>query len=157
MNTEVTVETDAEMRALGQGTIAPLLQRGDLCILTGDLGAGKTTLAQGIGAGLGVRGTVTSPTFIIARTHRPLEDGPAMIHVDAYRLESLAELDDLDLDSAIEDSVTVVEWGEDLAEALSDSHLLVTIVRPQGALGAGEPQDGPRTVTIRGAGERWSQ
>ena len=85
---------------------------GDLVILSGDLGAGKTTLTQGIGAGLGVRGEITSPTFVIARVHPSLVGGPPLVHVDAYRLGGIDELDDLDLDTSLDDAVTVVEWGE---------------------------------------------
>jgi tRNA threonylcarbamoyladenosine biosynthesis protein TsaE len=121
----------------GFGTaLAELLRAGDLVVLTGPLGAGKTALAQGIGAGLGVRGDVTSPTFVIARVHRP---DPArggrvpLVHVDAYRLGAVpdprAEVDDLDLDASVDDSVTVVEWGEGLVEQLVDAYLEVRIDR----------------------------
>jgi tRNA threonylcarbamoyladenosine biosynthesis protein TsaE len=98
--------------------------------LDGPLGAGKTALARGIGAGLGVQGRITSPTFIIAREHRPgAKGGPAMIHVDAYRLGGLDELDALDLDTDLTDSVVVVEWGEGVAERLSGRHLLIRLRR----------------------------
>ena len=99
--------------------LAGLLRPGDLLILSGDLGAGKTTFTQGLGAGLGVRGDVTSPTFVIARVHPSLVDGPALVHVDAYRLRGGLELDDLDLDASLEDAVTVVEWGSGVAEGVS--------------------------------------
>ena len=98
-------------------------------VLTGDLGAGKTTLTQGIAEGLGVRGPITSPTFVIARVHPSLVGGPALVHVDAYRLGGLAELDDLDLDTSLEDSVTIVEWGHGLAEGLSEDRLEITLRR----------------------------
>ena len=98
-------------------------------VLTGELGAGKTTLTQGIGAGLGVRGDVTSPTFVIARVHPSLVDGPALVHADAYRLGGLAELDDLDLDASVEEAVTVVEWGEGIAESLTAHRLEVRLDR----------------------------
>ena len=115
-------DTAAYGRELGEA-----LRAGDLVVLTGDLGAGKTALTQGIAAGLGVRSPVTSPTFVIARVHR---DGRVpLVHVDAYRLGSFAEVDDLDLDATLEESVTVVEWGEGLVEGLADSHLLVRLVR----------------------------
>ena len=96
-------------------------------MLTGPLGAGKTTLVQGIGQGLDVRGPVTSPTFVIARVHPPLGGGPGLVHVDAYRLGSVAEVDDLDLDASLEDCVTVVEWGEGLVEELAADRLEITI------------------------------
>ena len=158
---------DAEStRAYGQA-LAGLLRAGDLVVLTGALGAGKTTLTQGIGAGLGVRGQVASPTFIIARVHPSLVGGPALVHVDAYRLGSFEELDALDLDAGLEDSVTVVEWGEGLAEVLSADRLEVIIDRPRGAAGAAgsgpdallddvlDAEVGLRTVTVRAVGPRW--
>lgn len=145
-------------RAYGHA-LAELLRAGDLVVLTGPLGAGKTTLAQGLGAGLGVRGQVASPTFIIARVHPSLTDGPPLVHVDAYRLGSLEELDALDLDAGLDESVTVVEWGEGLAEVLSGDRLEVVIDRPRGAA-AGEDDlmdgSGTRRVTVRGIGRRWA-
>jgi tRNA threonylcarbamoyladenosine biosynthesis protein TsaE len=110
--------------------LATELAAGDLVILDGPLGAGKTAMARGIGAGLGVQGRITSPTFIIAREHRAGVPGrPAMIHVDAYRLGDLAELDALDLDTDLTDSVVVVEWGEGVAERLAGRHLLIRLIR----------------------------
>lgn len=152
----VDVPTAEAMRSLGE-RLATLLRPGDLVVLSGELGAGKTTFTQGLGTGLGVRGAVTSPTFVIARVHPSLGEGPALVHVDAYRLGSIEELDDLDLDTDLDDAVTVVEWGEGLAEGLSESRLEVAIVR---ALGAGEvdPTDGsqdPRRVEITPVGPRW--
>ena len=102
-------------------------------LLVGDLGAGKTTFTQGLGAGLGVRGPVTSPTFVIARVHPCEVDGPALVHVDAYRLGGIEELDDLDLDASLDEAVTVVEWGEGIAEGLADSRLEVRIARASDA------------------------
>ena len=132
------------MRALGR-RLAALLRAGDLVVLAGSLGAGKTTLTQGIGLGLGVRGPVTSPTFVIARVH----PGPVpLVHVDAYRLGSLAEVADLDLEASLPDSVTVVEWGTGLVEGLADDRLEVTLTRPS--------DDETRTVTVRGIGPRWT-
>ena len=117
-----SLPTAATTRALGVA-LGQLLCAGDLLVLTGDLGAGKTTLTQGLGEGLGVRGPITSPTFVIARVHPSLVGGPALVHADAYRLGGGLELDDLDLDASLEDSVTVVEWGHGVAELLSDDRL----------------------------------
>lgn len=143
-------------RALGR-RLATVLRAGDLLVLTGDLGAGKTTLTQGIGEGLGVRGQVASPTFIIARSHRSLGAGPDLVHVDAYRLGSLDEVDALDLDTSLEESVTVVEWGEGLVEGLTEDRLEVLIERPRGGLGSLEEvtDEGTRTVRVHAHGARW--
>ena len=154
------------MRLLGR-RLAGQLRAGDLVVLSGPLGAGKTTLTQGIGAGLGVRGAVTSPTFVIARLHPSQSAGPDLVHADAYRLGSRAEVDDLDLDADLATSVTVVEWGEGLVEELAPSFLSVGIradePAPAGpsqaaaadaAAGAAEADVG-RTVRVRGWGERW--
>ncbi len=155
---EVTVSSADATRALGR-TLATLLRAGDLVVLSGDLGAGKTTLTQGIGAGMQVRGEVTSPTFVIARVHPPLADGPALVHVDAYRLGSLAEVDDLDLDASLAESVTVVEWGEGLVEKLAADRLELRLRRPRGVQSGPDapPADGdePRTVEFTGYGDRW--
>lgn len=123
--------------------IATHLRAGDLVVLTGDLGAGKTTLARGVGAGLGVRGPVTSPTFVIARCHPTEVGGPDLLHVDAYRLSSPAEVDDLDLD--IEQAVAVIEWGSGVVEHLSDSRLDIRME----AVGDG------RRARITFEGPRW--
>src|ERR1700733_1416032 len=127
----LTVATSAEMRALGR-SLAAVLRAGDLVLLSGGLGAGKTTLTKGIGDGLGVRGPITSPTFVIARVHPPVGPVPAgprpsLVHADAYRLGGVLELDDLDLDTDLASSVTVVEWGEGLAEGLSADRLEIAI------------------------------
>ncbi|WP_222865834.1 tRNA (adenosine(37)-N6)-threonylcarbamoyltransferase complex ATPase subunit type 1 TsaE [Aeromicrobium senzhongii] len=141
--------------------VATLLRAGDLLVLTGDLGAGKTTFTQGLGEALGVRGPVTSPTFVIARTHPSEVGGPALVHVDAYRLGSAAEIDDIDLDATTDESVTVVEWGAGMAEQLSDSWLSVAIearlASPGDPLGtaSGVESDEMRVVTIRPRGRRW--
>lgn len=167
--TDLTIDLpDADAtRAFGLA-LARELRAGDLVMLTGDLGAGKTTLTQGIGTGLGVRGQVASPTFIIARVHPPLADGPYLVHVDAYRLGSLDEVEALDLDASLDESVTVVEWGQDLVESLAEDRLEITIERPRGGLGvsvagADEPDDGldspeagVRHVTVRAVGDRWA-
>lgn len=108
------------------------LAAGDLVLLTGELGAGKTTFTQGLGRGLGVRPGIISPTFVLVRIHPSLADGPDLVHVDAYRLGSSGEIDDIDLENTMDTSVTVVEWGRGLVEHLSDSRLEVTLVRPTG-------------------------
>ncbi len=145
----------AHTRALG-AAIGDVVSAGDLVILTGGLGAGKTTLTQGIGAVLGVVGDVVSPTFIIARAHGAGARELPLIHVDAYRLTSLAELDQLDLDESLEAAVTVVEWGDGLAEALADSWLHVTLARPRGGDVSGDPEAGVRTARLESHGERWA-
>lgn len=139
-----------DTRALGQA-LGRLLRAGDLVVLTGDLGAGKTTLTQGLAEGLGVRGPITSPTFVIARVHPSLVEGPALVHVDAYRLGGAAELDDLDLDASLEESVTVVEWGAGLAEQLTSSPLQVVLERS----GTDDVHDQLRIARLRGEGTRW--
>lgn len=141
------IDTAESMEALGE-KIAEQLRPGDLVGLDGELGAGKTTLVRGIGRALGVRGTVTSPTFVLARTH-PSPKGP-LVHVDAYRLSSAAELDDLDLD--LERSIVIVEWAEGMIEELADSRLEIRIDRSSSA--SDEP-DEVRTVTMIGHGPRF--
>jgi tRNA threonylcarbamoyladenosine biosynthesis protein TsaE len=165
LDERVVISTAEQMRGLGR-RLAGLLQAGDLILLSGPLGAGKTTFAQGIGAGLGVRGHVTSPTFVIARLHPSLRGGPDLVHADAYRLGSQAEVDDLDLDTDLATSVTVVEWGEGLVEDLAPSFLAVGILADgemTATAGASEPGqfaadiDVPRTVRVRGVGDRWRE
>ncbi|WP_132993985.1 tRNA (adenosine(37)-N6)-threonylcarbamoyltransferase complex ATPase subunit type 1 TsaE [Gordonia zhaorongruii] len=127
----------ADTEDLGR-ELAGTLRAGDVVILDGPLGAGKTAMTRGIAAGLGVRGRVTSPTFIIARQHPAgVEGAPGLVHVDAYRLAaadgtaSLEDLDALDLDTDLADSVVVVEWGEGVAERLADEHLHVRLQRDE--------------------------
>jgi tRNA threonylcarbamoyladenosine biosynthesis protein TsaE len=141
------------------------MSAGDLVILSGGLGAGKTTLTKGIGDGLGVRGPITSPTFVIARVHPPVGPGqdqtaPALVHADAYRLGGVLELDDLDLDTDLASSVTVVEWGEGLAEGLSADRLEIAIdpiAIGDAALEEADDLAGdlPRRVRISSVGQRW--
>jgi tRNA threonylcarbamoyladenosine biosynthesis protein TsaE len=149
------------MHALGL-RLGAALRVGDLVVLTGPLGAGKTTLTSGIGAALGVRGPVTSPTFVLARTHPSLTGGPPLVHVDAYRLGSAAELDDLDLD--YEHAVVVVEWGEGLLDGVTDSALEIVLApvrhsdgaAPGSLSEAGDAPVEPRSVEVRRSGPRWS-
>jgi tRNA threonylcarbamoyladenosine biosynthesis protein TsaE len=137
--------TVAHTQALGR-ELAALLRPGDLVVLVGPLGAGKTAFTQGIGAGLGVSEPVTSPTFVIARVH-PGGRVP-LVHVDAYRLRGVADVDDLDLDASTAESVTVVEWGEGLVEQLTDEHLLVRLDRRD---------DDVRVARLEPAGTGWEQ
>ncbi|MFX0538086.1 tRNA (adenosine(37)-N6)-threonylcarbamoyltransferase complex ATPase subunit type 1 TsaE [Ornithinimicrobium sp. Y1847] len=144
------LETAEATRSLG-ARLGGLLRAGDLVVLTGDLGAGKTTLTQGLAEGLGVRGPITSPTYVIARVHPSQIGGPDLVHVDAYRLGGGAELDDLDLDATLEEAVTVVEWGHGLAEQLADSRLEVELHRS----GSEDDDRQGRTARITGSGPRW--
>lgn len=151
---QLTIATPEQMEELG-GRIARHLVAGDLVALSGELGAGKTTLTRGLGAALGVRGPVTSPTFVLARTH-PRPDGAPLVHVDAYRLGSAAELEDLDID--FERSIVVVEWADGMLDAAQESWLAVRIERPRGAGPTADAEDDaePRRVTIAGHGPRWT-
>ncbi|HEY9409786.1 MAG TPA: tRNA (adenosine(37)-N6)-threonylcarbamoyltransferase complex ATPase subunit type 1 TsaE [Jiangellaceae bacterium] len=148
--TEIDIATAQDMHDLGE-RIAGVLRAGDLVLLGGDLGAGKTTLAQGVGQGLGVRGPITSPTFVIARVHPSLVDGPPMVHVDAYRLGGWDELEDIDLEATLDEAVTLVEWGEGVAEGLADDRLEIHIDRSHGS----EADSDVRHVRITGVGPRW--
>ncbi|WP_137844268.1 tRNA (adenosine(37)-N6)-threonylcarbamoyltransferase complex ATPase subunit type 1 TsaE [Microbacterium sp. 2FI] len=151
------IATPQDMEALGT-EIGRMLRAGDLVVLTGPLGAGKTTLTRGIGAGLGVRGPVQSPTFVLARTHPSLVGGAPLVHVDAYRLGSAVELEDLDLD--VDRSVVIVEWGRDMVDGLRDAWWEIELDRQSGGRGADTmcgdlsrataalDDDAPRTVTI---------
>lgn len=143
----IEVRDAQAMRRLG-AAIAAVVRPGDLVVLTGELGAGKTTLVQGLGAGLGVDGDVLSPTFVIARVHRG--GRVPLVHADAYRLASVDEIDDLDLDASLEDSVTVVEWGAGLAERLAGDRLDVRIER------SADESDETRVVTLHPVGESWA-
>ena len=147
---ERVVTSPAEMEALGR-RIGGMLGAGDLVVLTGPLGAGKTTLTRGVGAGLGIRGPVQSPTFVLARTHPSLVGGPPLVHVDAYRLGSFAELEDIDLEASQDASVTLVEWGAGIAEGLAEDRLDIAIRRGP------DPADDTRWVFLTGVGERWDR
>lgn len=172
----LSVTTADQTHALG-AALGAELERGDLLVLTGELGAGKTTFTQGLGEGLGVRAGIISPTFVLVRIHPNLADGPRpggpdLVHVDAYRLGSASEIDDIDLENTLDTSVTVVEWGRGRVEHLTESRLEVDLHRAIGldAVGASEPipghtdpldfdtedDDEPRTIVLRGFGRRWS-
>jgi tRNA threonylcarbamoyladenosine biosynthesis protein TsaE len=150
--TSLTIATPEQMAELG-ALIAAELRSGDVVALNGELGAGKTTLTRGLGDALGIRGTVTSPTFVLARTHPRLGGGAPLVHVDAYRLADPAELDDLDID--FDGSIVVVEWAAGMLDAITDAWLQVDIHRPVGGV---ETEEGvePRQVRLTGHGDRWS-
>ena len=140
---KLRVSSSDDMEQLGL-KLAKLLQAGDVVLLEGNLGAGKTTLTRGIGEGLGASGTVQSPTFVLARTHKT-QAGPKLVHVDAYRLGSAVELDDLDID--FERSIVVIEWPRDFLDGLLESFLRIEIDRSS--------EDDVRDVRISAQGDRW--
>ncbi|BCT77004.1 hypothetical protein SCMU_28460 [Sinomonas cyclohexanicum] len=157
-------ETQSIGAALGRE-----LDAGDLVVLTGELGAGKTTFTQGLGEGLGVRPGIISPTFVLVRihpnlVHGPRPGGPDLVHVDAYRLSGHGEIADLDLENWADTAVTVVEWGRGLIEELSDSRLDIELRRPAAPPATvgltldfdTEDDDEPRVVLIRAFGPRWA-
>jgi tRNA threonylcarbamoyladenosine biosynthesis protein TsaE len=151
----VIVGSLAQMRTLAK-VLAGHLRAGDLLILTGNLGAGKTTFTQSLGGALDVSGRITSPTFIIAREHPSRVGGPALVHVDAYRLADGEELEDLDLDSELDESITVVEWGAGMAEQLSSDYLEITIAgTPPAEDDQVDGEDERRIVDLTGHGTAW--
>ena len=165
----VHLESLEQMRTFA-AALAEHLRAGDLLILTGNLGAGKTTFTQSLGKALDVAGRITSPTFVIAREHLSRTGGPALVHVDAYRLAGGEELEDLDLDSELDESITVVEWGAGMAEQLSNDHLDITITpvwdeaaesteddESVGADDEDELEDERRTVDLTGHGADWAE
>jgi tRNA threonylcarbamoyladenosine biosynthesis protein TsaE len=173
----LTVQAAEETHELA-AALGAVLEAGDLLVLTGELGAGKTTFTQGLGEGLGVRAGIISPTYVLVRIHPNLPDGPRpggpdLVHVDAYRLETAAEIDDIDLENTMDSTVTVVEWGRGRVEHLSDSRLDVELHRPLGSAAAVAPaaadgvpgvldfdtddDDEPRSIVIRGYGPRWAE
>ena len=145
MKREHVLPAPEDTHALGR-ELAGVLRPGDLVVLVGPLGAGKTALTQGIGVGLGVREAVTSPTFVIARVHGG--GRVPLVHVDAYRLGGAADVEDLDLDASTEESVTVVEWGQGLVEQLTDEHLVVALDRRD---------DDVRTALLIPHGPSWDE
>ncbi len=141
---KLQIKSAEEMEQLGS-KLAGLLKPGDLVLLAGPLGAGKTTLTRGIGKGLNAEGTIQSPTFVLARTHR-IPNGK-LVHVDAYRLSSAVELDDLDID--FENSIVIVEWARDYLDGYSENFLTVEIDRTS--------EDDERVVTLTPTGSRWKE
>jgi tRNA threonylcarbamoyladenosine biosynthesis protein TsaE len=169
MEWEFTTATAEQTQQLAE-RLAGMLRAGDLIILTGGLGAGKTTFTQGLGRSLGVRPGIISPTFVLVRIHPnlpagPNPGGPDLVHVDAYRLGSAAEIDDIDLENTMDSAVTVVEWGADRVEHLAESRLEITLLRAIGgadrpgshadAWQDDEPDDEPRVLRLRAIGPRW--
>ena len=159
---QVSTSDADQTRALGED-LGRILAAGDLVMLSGGLGAGKTTLTQGIGIGVGVRGRVASPTFIVARVHPSLSGGPDLIHADAYRIKDLSDLETLDLDSSLDEAVTVVEWGEGKTEAMSNERLSIEVRRASGGqadtdgdiIDLEHMDDGTRLIVLRAHGHRW--
>ena len=159
---QVSTSDADQTRSLGED-LGRILAAGDLVMLSGGLGAGKTTLTQGIGIGMGVRGRVASPTFIVARVHPSLNGGPDLIHADAYRIKDLSDLETLDLDSSLDEAVTVVEWGEGKTEAMSDERLSIEARRASGGqaetdgdiIDLEHMDDGTRLIVLRAHGHRW--
>ena len=159
---QVSTSDADQTRSLGED-LGRILAAGDLVMLSGGLGAGKTTFTQGIGIGMGVRGRVASPTFIVARVHPSLNGGPDLIHADAYRIKDLSDLETLDLDSSLDEAVTVVEWGEGKTEAMSDERLSIEVRRASGGQAETEGDiidlehmdDGTRLIVLRAHGHRW--
>lgn len=159
---QVSTSDADQTRALGED-LGRILASGDLVMLSGGLGAGKTTLTQGIGIGMGVRGRVASPTFIVARVHPSLSGGPDLIHADAYRIKDLSDLETLDLDSSLDEAVTVVEWGEGKTEAMSNERLSIEVRRASGGqadtdgdiIDLEHMDDGTRLIVLRAHGHRW--
>lgn len=158
----ISVTSRDQTQALGEA-LGRRVAAGDLIMLRGGLGAGKTTFAQGIGRGMRVRGQVSSPTFIVARVHPSLVGGPDLIHADAYRINGLDDLETLDLDSTIDECVTIVEWGEGKTEAMSDQRLEVDVTRPVGGVADNHDgivdlehmDDGHRVLSFVPHGDRW--
>jgi tRNA threonylcarbamoyladenosine biosynthesis protein TsaE len=149
----IKIPTSEAMMRLGE-RLSRLLEQGDVIIAGGDLGAGKTTLTRGIGRGLGSEGPIISPTFVLSRIHPSTSGRPTLTHVDAYRLATSYELDDLDLDATVADSITVVEWGQGIAEGLADDRLEIDIWTSPADFSAVD-EDSERIVTIRAVGGRW--
>ena len=149
-----SVSTSEQMQAFGK-QIGALLTAGDVVVLSGPLGAGKTTFVQGLARQLEVQGVVTSPTFVVSRVHKPKGSGLALVHVDAYRLSNQSDLVDLDLD-ATKNAAFVIEWGKEFVSGISDNWLEIDIDRSQELTDALDPASGIRTISVTAVGDRWS-
>jgi tRNA threonylcarbamoyladenosine biosynthesis protein TsaE len=148
------VSTSEQMQAFGK-QIGALLSAGDVVVLSGPLGSGKTTFVQGLATQIEVQGVVTSPTFVVSRVHKPTGSGLALVHVDAYRLTSQSDLVDLDLD-ATKNAVFVIEWGKDYVSGFSENWLEIDIDRAQELSDDSDPASGIRTISVTAVGDRWS-
>lgn len=149
-----SVSTAEQMHAFGK-QIGALLTAGDVVVLSGPLGAGKTTFVKGLAEQLEVQGVVTSPTFVVSRVHKPQGTGLALVHVDAYRLSSQSDLIDLDLD-ATKNAAYVIEWGKNLVSGFTENWLEIEIDRAQELNDESDPASGIRTVSVTAVGDRWS-
>lgn len=151
------VETAEEMREIAE-RLGREVRPGDVIMLSGPLGAGKTTFVQGLARGMNVKGRVTSPTFVVSHVH----SGPVdLVHVDAYRLEDVDEVDALDLETSMAESVTVIEWGRGKTDHLAGDRLDITISRPVGSPEGADPEDlyadAARTLSVEATGPRSSR
>ncbi|MEJ6493831.1 MAG: tRNA (adenosine(37)-N6)-threonylcarbamoyltransferase complex ATPase subunit type 1 TsaE [Actinomycetes bacterium] len=149
-----TVSTSEQMQAFGK-KIGALLAAGDVVVLSGPLGAGKTTFVQGLATQIEVQGVVTSPTFVVSRVHKPQGSGLALVHVDAYRLTSQSDLVDLDLD-VTKNAVFVIEWGREYVSGFSENWIEIDIDRAQELTDESDPASGIRRISVTAVGDRWS-